>query len=230
MKIFFTLSSLFYCSIILGQFAIIKDNSDFSYIRQSAEKGSEIIDSLRSGEVVYCFKAKGKWIPIDYAFGTPNKRGFIHKKEINFINKFKKIPFDSLTDSLAILKRKEIEIIITTIDFEPDQNGLQFHHENTPEKQTTTLVKVNGSNPWGTTGQLPNKEYGKVRLQRCDSVVFLPKGNLFSPRLKTLSAYLDKNKKVVYIIAFNGEKSAKYAVLWIAGNKGSNTRIVTMPY
>ena len=230
MKLIFTLLTLLYCSTTLSQFAVTKDNDNFTYIRQSAEKESDIIDSLRSGEIVYCFKAEGKWIPIDYAFGKPNKRGYIHKKEVRFINKLKMMPIDSRTEKSVRFKKENAQVIITTADFEPDQNGMQFHHVNTPEKNTTTLVKVNGKDIWGTDGQLPKKEYGKIQLQRCDSIVFLPKGNLFAPDLETLSVYIDKNKKIIYITAFNGVESAKYAVLWIAGNNGYNTRIVTMPY
>src|SRR5690554_3610304 len=62
--------------MIFGQFGFIEDNDGYVNIRSSSKN---IIDTLASGQIIYCFELEGEWLPIDYDLSRQNKSGYVHK-------------------------------------------------------------------------------------------------------------------------------------------------------
>lgn len=213
-----------------AQFGIIVDKDGFVNVRNSPNISNNIIDTLTSGQIVFCLEAEGEWRPIDYDLSRQNKSGYIHNSRVKFIDNFDKISHDKLTDSVVTFKKDTIKLIVTKTKFNPKDNKLQYHEENTSKNEVRWLEKINGKEIWGTDGNIPNNQYGQITLTLGKNKIHLPVDNLFEPNLDYTTVNIDEKNKTIYISAMNSDGAGGYAVLWIIENGKFKQRITTIPF
>lgn len=214
-----------------GQFGVIDDKDGFVNIRKSPDVSNNIIDTLRNGEIVFCFElAKGEWLPIDYDLSHQNKSGFIHKSRVKFIERFSEITYNSLTDSSISFKKDSIKLFMTKTKFNPKNNKLQYQKADASKNERAWLEKINGKEIWGTDGDVPRNQYGQAILTLGKNQIQLPIDNLFEPNLRSTSVNVDEKNKVIYISSTNSDGAGAYALLWIIENGVCKQRITTIPF
>jgi hypothetical protein len=228
MKILLTICTCFLYQSVFGQFAIIADNDGFVNVRSSANSSSKIVDKLLNGEMVFCLEPENDWLPVDYDLGKENKSGFIHKTRVRFLENFKKVPRQVLNDSKVVFKRDSLTITITRIPFISQKNKLQYHKGNPSKNETSYLEKINGKEIWGTDGNIPKMQYGKIIFQLGKDIIYLPVDNLFEPNLDRTSATIDSG--TIYLSAINSDGAGGYAVLWIIEKGRFKRRVTTIPF
>lgn len=228
-----TLLTILICIIYkttLGQFAIIADKDGFVNVRKSAEISNNIIDTLTNGQVVFCFELEGEWFPVDYELSRQNKRGYIHKSRVKFIEHFYSVPYSQLTDSTITFIIDTLALRITKTSFNPNAYKLQYHQSNSKLNEATYLEKINGKEIWGTDGNVPKMQYGEAILKLGNNNIYLPVDNLFEPNLNYTLVNIDKKQNTIYISTINSDGAGGYAVLWIIENGKFKQRITTIPF
>ncbi len=121
MKPLTSLISIIFSLPLFCQFGVITDKDGFVNIRSSAEITNSIIETVKSGEIVYCFKAEGDWLHVDYHLGEWNKSGYIHKSRVMLIDQFEEVPFVQFTDTSITYRKDTVTIHITTKSFESEE-------------------------------------------------------------------------------------------------------------
>lgn len=212
---------------IFGQFGFIEDKDGYVNIRSSSKN---IIDTLASGQIIYCFELEGEWFPIDYDLSRQNKSGYVHKSRVRIIEDFDSFQANEITDTSITFKTEAFTLRITKIAFNPKVNNLEYHKANPSENVAIYLERINGEEIWGTDGEIPKMQYGKFILQIGSDMVNLPTDNLFEPNLDFTSVYIDKKNNIIYVSALNSEGASGYAVLWIIENGEFKQRITTLPF
>jgi hypothetical protein len=230
MKGFLTILICTLCQITFGQFGIIIDKEGSVNVRKSPEISNNVIDTLKNGQVIFCFEEEGEWRPIDYDLSKQNKNGYVHKSRIQLIEKFEKIPYSILTDSNIEFKKDSIKLEVTKTKFIPKNNNLQYHKENASKNEMNWLEKINGKEIWGTDGNIPKNQYGKIELTLGKDVFQLPIENLYEPNLDYTSVNIDRTNRTIYISALNSYCAGAYEVLWIIENGKIKERITTIPF
>ncbi|RFC54165.1 hypothetical protein [Brumimicrobium aurantiacum] len=208
---------------IIGQFGIIEDKDGYVNIRNSAKN---IIDTLSSEEIVYCFDLEGEWFRIDYDLSRQNRSGYVHKSRVRIIENFDPFYSNQLTDTSIVFSLDSIRIQITKRAFNAKSNSLQYHEINEAEY----LEKINGKEIWGTDGEIPKMKYGIFSLQLNNEKVILPTDNLFEPNFGFTSAFYDERNNSIYISALNSDGAGGYSVLWIIEKGVFKQRITTIPF
>jgi len=215
---------------IFGQFGFIEDKDGYVNIRNSASVSKNVIDTLTSGQTIFCFEPEGDWFPVDYDLSRQNKSGYVHKSRIRFIKHFDSFQYSEVTDSSIIFKIDTFTLRITKVAFNPEINNLQYHKAKPSTNVSKYLAKINGKEIWGTDGGIPKKQYGKIILQLGRNEINLPIDNLFEPNLDLTSVYIDGKNNVIYVSALNSDGAGSYAVLWIIENGKFKERITTIPF
>jgi len=230
MKIISIFIALLITQNVFGQFAVIQDKDGFVNVRRTCEIGDNIIDTIRNGNVVFCFETQNDWFPIDYKDHGRNLSGYIHKTRLKFIGDDNKINHSSLTENIVVFKTDSIKLTMTKINFLPEKNKMEFIKANSSSKEANILEKVNGKEIWGTFGAIPKTQYGEVILELGNKKITLPCENLFAPNLDYTTLNLEPKTKSIYISAYNSDGAGAYAVLWIIENGKYNRRILTIPF
>ena len=222
-----TILTCILCQTAFGQFGIIADKDGFVNIRNSPKISNNIVDTLTSGQIVFCLEEEGEWRPTSYHLnGQHCKSGYIHKSRIKLIDDFNKIPYDKLTDSIVTFKKDSIKLVITKTKFNPRNNKLQYHKGN----PSSWLEKINGKEIFGVDGNVPKNQYGQITLTFGKEKIQLPIDNLFEPNLDYIAVNIDEKNKTIYISAMNSDGAGSYAVLWIIENGKFKQRITTIPF
>lgn len=65
-RIFFIFSALLYLHPAFGQFAIVADKDGYVNVRDAANSGDNVMDTLHDGRLVYMLDAENGWISVDY--------------------------------------------------------------------------------------------------------------------------------------------------------------------
>jgi hypothetical protein len=230
MKGFLTILICTLCQITFGQFGIIVDKEGSVNVRKSPEVSNNVIDTLKNGQVIFCFEEEGEWRPIDYDLSKQNKNGYVHKSRVQLIEKFEKIPYSILTASNIEFKKDSIKLEITKTKFIPKNNNLQYHKGNASKNEMNWLEKINGKDIWGTDGNIPKNQYGKFELTLGKNVFHLPIENLYEPNLDYTSVNIVRTNRTIYISALNSDGAGAYEVLWVIENGKIKERITTIPF
>ena len=230
MRGFLTILICTLCQITFGQLGIILDKKGSVNVRKSPEVSNNVIDTLKNGQVVFCFEEEGEWRPIDYDLSTENKNGYVHKSRIKLIENFDKIPQSIITDSTIEFKKDSIKIEVSKTKFIPKNNNLQYHKENISKNEIGWLEKINGKEIWGTDGNIPKNQYGKFELTLGKDKFHLPIENLYEPNLDFTTVNFDSTNRTIYISALNSDGAGAYEVLWIIENGKFKQRITTIPF
>ncbi len=230
MKLFILLKACLVYLPVFSQFGIIADKDGFVNIRRSAEISDNIIETLNSGDVVYCFEAEGDWFPIDFQFGNQIKSGYVHQSRVQLIEQFKDVTNVNLTDTSASYRFDSLSVNITTYSFDPSQNELEYFRDSTSNSNFTYLEKINGRRIWGTDGNIPRMQYQRLTVQFGNEEIVLPTENLFEPDLENTFVHIDKNERTVYISALNSDGAGTYVVLWIVQDGMLKDRVTTIPF
>ena len=172
----FRLSILFtlLCVTVFGQYGIISNKNRVINIHNSPKKSRKIIDTLKNGKIIFCLAEENEWYPIDYySDDMTSKSGYIHKSNVKLISAFDNIPSRLTSDSIITFKNDSINIIITKRKFDPTKNKLEYHKGDSIKNEISWLEKINGTEIWGTDGNIPIYKYGEitfitsVRLKKC---------------------------------------------------------------
>lgn len=224
-----TIFILSLCQVAFGQFAII-DKVGAVNVKSGANVGSNVVAKLVDGSVVCSVKNEDDgWVSIEYNLGKLNKSGFIPKSAVKLIDSIAKVPCRNLTENFATWSADSVLLTVATIPFDPQANKL-LYGRGTSLSSSAALVKINDKEIWGTDGNIPKVQYGKVELQYGQSRVFLPFDNMFEPNLKNIRVYHDWKTKTLYIVALNGDGAGAYAALWIVENGKFKSRTLTVPF
>jgi hypothetical protein len=230
MKGLFTLFHCILFQIAFGQFGVIDDKDGFVKVRSSPNTSNNVIDTLKNGQIVFCFQAEGEWSPTDYDLSRQNKSGYIHNSRLRLIDEFEKISYDNLTDSFISFKKDSIKLIITKTKFNPKNHDLEYHKGDASKNEIRWLEKINGKEIWGTDGNVPQNQYGQITLTVGKEKINLPVDNLFEPNLDFTTVNIDSSNRTIYISSVNGDGAGGYAVLWIIENGTFDQRITTIPF
>ncbi|WP_107037423.1 hypothetical protein [Brumimicrobium mesophilum] len=226
MKIILTVLLLTLNQTIIGQFGIIEDKDGYVNIRNS---GKNIIDTLSSEKIIYCFDLEREWFRIDYDLSRQNKSGYVHESRVRLIENFDHFNSGQSTDTSIVFNMDSISIEITKRAFDAKSNNLQYL-EIDSRNEARFLEKINGKEVWGTDGGVPKMKYGIFSIQLNHEKLILPTDNLFEPNFGFTSAFYDEKNNSIYISASNSDGAGGYAVLWIIENGTFKQRITTIPY
>lgn len=218
------------CHTAFGQFAIIADKDGFANVRSSAAISKNIIDTLTNGRIIYCYEPEKDWLQVDYRLDQQSKSGYIHKTRVKFIRNLERVPCNTISDSAVTFKTDLLELTVTKATFNKKLNKLQFHKANSSKNEVNYLEKINGKEIWGTDGNIPQKQYGKMLLQIGGNKLNLPVNNLFEPNLNDTTVNVDANTDTIYIIAYNSDGAGGYAVLWIVEKGKFKQRVEIIPF
>lgn len=201
-----------FTNLAIGQFAIIADKDGFCNVRNTPQKGDNIIDKLDNGHFVYCFETTGNWTTIDYTKGKKEGNGQVYKDRLKLISDYGEIPFLSKEEGKAILGKDSIKIMLTEQKFEKTRYKLTFYKEYKDQ-----LQYINNKKYWGTDGEIPKTEYHAIRITIGTRKVALPAtaiDNLFEPNLTSTKANYDKANDILYIQSMNSDGAGGYEVIW----------------
>jgi hypothetical protein len=227
MKIFYPLLACIIFQTSFGQFAIVDDKDGYVNIRSSPEVADNIKDTLQNGHIVFCIETKGSWHYIDY---KEFRSGYIHKSRLKTIENFKKVNYISKSATYIIFNSDTIRLTLTKESFNPEVNVLHYNPGNANKNVASYLESINGSEFWGTDGDVPRYQYGQITLQIGDEILYLPSDNLYEPNLNYTFLNVDRINEVIYLSALNSDGAGGYAVLWIIEKGKFKKRILTRPF
>ena len=212
MKIFLTISLLYFTNLVTGQFGIIVDNDGYCNVRSTAEIGENIIDTLNNGHLIYAFETNGNWINIDYTKGKNDRNGQVYKDRVKLISDYQNIPLLIEQNNKVVLSKDSIKIVITEQRFNRDKYKLSFHKEYRDQIQF-----INNKQYWGTDGGIPKTEYKEIEVFIGKRKVILPPSalnNLFEVSLSNTVVNYDKTNDILYIQSFNSDGAGSYEIIW----------------
>lgn len=230
MKGLLIIFSCIWVQTTFAQFGMIADKDGYVNIRKSPSISNNIIGTLANDQIVYSLGAEGKWLLVDYDFNHQIKSGYIHGSRVQFIDVFDQIPYSNLTDSIVTFTKGSIHITATKKRFDPADNHLQYHQDDTSTNEISGLEKINGKAIWGTDGNIPKYQYGQFTVFMGDDTLHLPIDDLFEPNLGNTTVHIDEQNHMMYISATNSDGAGTYVVLWIIEDGRCKQRITTIPY
>jgi hypothetical protein len=218
MKTFILLLCILFTNYSFAQLAIINDADGFVNVRTSPEMGNNIQKKLKNGTLIYAFEPQGNWLPIDYQDGS----GYIYKDRIKFLSSFTDIPIAQKEETKVVLKKGDISVTLSMKDFLPSKHKLEYGKGgNAP-----FLIKIDGKEILGTDGNIPQKQYDSITIQKGNTQISLKDmdfANLFEPNLDDTVVNYDETQDILYISSLNSDGAGGYFVVW-AIEKGILTR------
>ncbi len=228
-KLIITLSLILLSKFVLGQenqFGIIIDKDGYVNLRKSPDISDNIIDKINANEIVFCFEKVNNWYYVYYESDKDSKSGYIHQSRIKLIKKIENILPQKITDSKVIFVKDSIKLILTKEKFNPINKKLKFRNVDSYK----ILEKVNNKDFFGTDGNVPQYEYGKITLLVKGKKIKLPCENLFEPNLYYTEVNINSKTKTIYIYAINSDGAGSYVVLWIVKDGIFKRKIVLIPF
>jgi hypothetical protein len=221
------LLSVFVTSVSSAQYAVTYNRS--TDVRESGSATAFVSYRLPAGTPVYTFEdeAGTGWTPIDFNqewLKIYNLSGFVRKGDVKPISEFTPIPYSYSNENKMILKKDDISVILTQVDFDKSTSVFEFVKEN-----PTVLLKINGKEFFGTDGGMPTKRYGFIDVTIGKDKISIPQADLedlFQPNLEDTQAFYDPKNDILYISSMNSDGAGGYSVLWIIEKRQYKTRHV----
>ena len=226
-KLLLTIGLVGWCCFAAGQFAIVVDSDGFAYVRDAA---GTVTDTVDSGQVVYGLGTEEGWTAVDYRFDGQTSSGYIHRSRLKFIDMFDEVPASLLADTAIRFRSTSLKLTVTSAPFDPEANRLEYRSAGSGDHAFRYLATVNENTIWGTDGNVPNRQYGKMRLEWLSKVIDLPVESLFEPNLLDTRVYVDTYHETVYVTALNSDGAGGYAVLWVVRGDQLKGRVITRPF
>ena len=209
-----------FSSSLSAQFAVVDDPDGFVYVRSGAGKNFPVIDTLKNRDLVYQYEDESSWMNIDYRLSADKakffKSGFVHSSRLKLVETFTEIPRTQINDTLIKFKWDSCQLIIKEKYFNPGKHSFTYYKY---EDHDSVISKIDGSNYWGTDGDMPQSQYGKCQLTLGKKVLDLPVKTLYNPNLHLTSLYIDRATNTLYLSAFNSDGAGGYVVLWELRNE-----------
>lgn len=212
MKLLFTICLTITAIVASSQFGIIYDKDGFCNVRSSAGKGSNIIDTLDNGHIVYCFTNNTNWTDIDYSKNNKGLHGQIYKDRIIFISSHLKIPVSAKSNSTIIFKKDSIKIVLTEQKFDKSKHKFSYYKD-----ARNQIELIDNKKYWGSDGGIPTREYKSIEVTIGQRKIVLPKNafeNLYEQNLYDTKVNYDKTNDILYIQSMNSDGAGGYVVIW----------------
>ena len=215
---------LLYGNFASGQFAVVYDTDGFVFVRREAKKGNNIVDTLKNGQVVWCWQPTANWHNIECKRKGVALKGYVYKNRLKFLDSFDTIPAKVLLQNKLVLGKDSIKVTITTTSFDPTQYKLGFV-KGAASKYIST---INGKPFLGTDGEIPKRMYQCIEITVGKRQITLGKAEIeymFEPNLGLTACYWDKENNILYLTADNSDGAGGYAVLWVIEKGAFKERI-----
>ncbi len=224
MKQFSTILLLLYCSISLGQFAIVNDKDNFLNVRADGIKDSKIIEKLQNGQLVYCFENKGNWTNIEYDKNGKYGSGYIFKDRYKLVSDFPAFSILNKSENTIALKMDTIEVSIFQSKFDKKKHKIKYAKDN-----PTFIELIDNKQYWGTDGEMPNTQFEKINIKIGKKSILLPKAaieGLYQPSFHYIQINYDKPNGIIYIQTSNSDGAGAYLVVWKVENGIYKERLI----
>ena len=199
-----------------GQFAMIKDTDGYVNVRDSSSKTAKVVDTLSNGHCVYVFAEENEaWVGIDYEKNGRIHFGFVHRSRLQFINQFKNIAANKVLPTSVFFKWDQSSLSISKVPFDSKKHALQYAKNDSLNPRGEILIGIDGQAFWGTDGELPHFQYGRMALTINGKTIELPIKGLYNPNLDFTKVNLDATNSTLYVTTRNSDGAWGYAVLWI---------------
>lgn len=218
MKLLAAFAILLINTVCIAQFAIITDPDGYAHVRETPEKGDNIIDELSNGELVFRLDTAGNWVMIDYGDESEIKYGYIYHDRLKFISDYESIPLKTLSKNSIQLANKEIKITLKQRAFDEAKHTYAYD-----EEYSNVIIHIDNRNFMGTDGEMPTTEYQSVQIEMGkNNVIALPPAAfeyLYQPNLENTKAYYNHEADILYITSMNSDGAGGYQVVWEIVNK-----------
>jgi len=225
MKIILSIIFLLTVTIVHGQFSIINDPDGFVFVRETAEKTNNIIDTIFVDQYFFCMEAEGNWRPIDYNKNGKDKFGYIYNSRTKSLEEFTSINTKVVKENSLILSSDSIQIHIETEAFDVNRNTLTYNTQN----GYNNLTKINNKPYYGTDNEIPTRKYKFIKIKVGQKMLQI-KGSeisdLFEPNLDSTFATYDSSTHRLYLFASNSDGAGGYEVLWVIENGKYIKRVI----
>ncbi len=212
MKLFFTLCWTLVSVFTFGQFAVVYDKEGNCNVRSSGNFGNNITDKLDNGHFIYCFETTANWTSINYTKNRKDLDGYVYKDRYVLVSSYLKIPILTKAKSQVILKKDNIEVVLTEQRFDRSKHTLSFFKEYRDQ-----LEFIDNKKFWGTDGGIPTTEYKSIEISIGQKKILLPKNafsDLYEISLNNTKVNYDKIKDILYIQSLNSDGAGNYEVIW----------------
>jgi len=153
-------------------------------------------------------------------FYTPNRtieRGYILGTDLMRIDDYEMIEVEKLSSHGTVsFKDKDIRVNIAVAPITKGDPTI---------KQSDRGYLVNGKMAKGVTkNHFPQLKYRSMSVSIKGNTIVLPKKvyeHLLEPEIDNMAVYYNPQKKIVYILARNGDINSSYSVLWAVSPKGT---------
>jgi hypothetical protein len=214
-----------------SQFAIIKDTDGYVNVRDSSSKAARVFDTLPNGHCVYVLAEENEaWVGIDYEKNGRKQYGYVHRSRLQFINQFKNTTASKALPTSVFFKWDQSSLSISKIPFDYKKHALQYAKNDSLNPTGQFLIGIDGHALWGTDGELPHYQYGRMALTINGKPIELPIKGLYNPNLDFTEVNLDVDNNTLYIHTLNSDGAGGYAVIWIVKNGVCVKQWVTIPF
>lgn len=206
-----------------AQFAIVSDKNGFVNVRQTGSASSKIVDTLKTGHLIYFFEPAGNWANIDYS-KMNDGNGYIYKDRCKFISSYSKVPVTKQAANAVTLSNDSIKVTVMEEPFDRTKHALKYS-----KGSDKFIESVDGKMFYGTDGEMPKKQYKKIVVELGQVVITLPKEatqNLFQPIISHTQVNFDKEKNIIYIQSSNSDGAGSYEIIWKIENGVYKERFV----
>lgn len=231
MKFILILLSLFVVHCCFGQFAYIKDTDGYVNVRDSSGRQGKVVDTLHNGHWVYALDTDGEqWVAIDYEKKGETHGGYVHISRLQFIKNYNRIAAIKTLRTSLLFKWETNYLSISKIPFDYKKHELKYAKNDSLNPTGNFLIGIDGHAIWGTDGNMPNFQYGKIELKMEEKTIELPMKGLYDPNLDFTELNYDATSNTLYISATNSDGAGGYAVLWVVRNGTLIKQWVTIPF
>jgi uncharacterized protein YgiM (DUF1202 family) len=201
----------------IAQFAIVKDNDGFLFVRNGPNISNNVIDTLKNGEVVWYFEKEGNWFEIEYEKKGIKRSGYAYSNRLIPLENYPAINKKSFQKNIIIFKNDSVEIKIKTKSFKANEHKLIFDSS----QQIKSLVKIDNKTFYGTDGEIPKEQYKSISINYGSKTYNFDTSildNLFNPNLNSTHCYIDKVNNSILISAMNSDGAGGYGIIWVIKN------------
>ncbi|MDX2069300.1 MAG: hypothetical protein SFV55_12820 [Haliscomenobacter sp.] len=228
---FFLMAFVVYGTRVCGQFALIHDAEGFVNVRSEPEFKNNVIDTLHTGRVVWCFEKveKKDWYNVDYCKKGNFLNGYIHKSRLKLITDFERIPVKNETKDQVIFQKDSIKVTILRRNFIAAEHKLL----NKTNSGLKYLAEIDNEQIWGTDGGIPKIQYKSITVDFGRRKTELPDSalkNLFEPNFNFTEVHCDRKGDKLFINAMNSDGAGGYVVLLIIEKGQYKSRMVTLGF
>ncbi|HQW13018.1 MAG TPA: SH3 domain-containing protein [Saprospiraceae bacterium] len=212
MKIIFTIIGLISAWSAFAQFAIIYDKEGNCNVRSSPEIHNNIIGKLNNGHFVYILENSGNWTNVNYSKDSKDVNGYVYKDRLILVSSYTNLPMLTKTDSLVVLGKDGVKILITIQNFDSGKHAFTF----SPERKDQIQL-IDNKPYWGTDGGLPKTEYKSIEVYIGYTSLALPNSallGLYQVSLDSSQVHYDKKNDTIYIQSMNSDGAGGYGVIW----------------